>query len=113
MNFQRLGFSSYGIFLAMEGVCYNFLLQKLAEYLQTEDNSPASFEKALASLSEKIQKTSIRLDGLRQQSRRFSVLWMLYAGFAYLLCSIILFLIVGWRNWGPAEYSAVAGSPVL
>lgn len=78
-----------------------------------DDNSPASFEKILSNLSTKISKTSSRLDGLRQRSRRLKVLWTLYAGFAYLLCTIILILVVGWRKWGPTEYTAVAGGPFI
>ncbi|CAD6567096.1 MAG: hypothetical protein ASARMPREDX12_009251 [Alectoria sarmentosa] len=78
-----------------------------------ENNSPASFEKILSNLSAKISKTGGRLDGLRKRSRRLRVLWTLYAGFAYLLCSIILILIVGWRKWGLVEYTAVAGGPVV
>lgn len=78
-----------------------------------DDNSPASFEKTLSTLSAKISKTSTRLDSIRQRSRRLSVLWTLYAGFAYLLYSIILVLVVGWRKWGPVEYVAVAAGPVL
>lgn len=77
------------------------------------DNSPASFEKILSTLSGKISKTTNKLDGLRQRSRRLSVLFTLYAGFAYLLYTIILVLVVGWRKWGPAEYSAVAAGPVM
>ena len=78
-----------------------------------DDNSPASFEKILSNLSTKISKTGSRLDHLRQRSRRLKVLWTLYAGFAYLLCTIILILVVGWRKWGPTEYAAVAGGPVM
>lgn len=77
------------------------------------DNSPASFEKILLNLSTKISKTSSKLDGLRQRSRRLKVLWTLYAGFAYLLCTIILTLVVGWRKWGPTEYTAVVGGPIM
>ncbi|KAL9129386.1 MAG: hypothetical protein Q9217_002150 [Psora testacea] len=58
-----------------------------------DDASPASFEKTLSTLSAKITKTGSKLDNLRQRSRRFNVLWTLYAGFAYLLYSIILVLV--------------------
>jgi len=80
---------------------------------QGDDNSPASFEKILSTLSAKISKATSRLDSLRQRSRRLSVLWTLYAGFAYLLYTIILVLVVGWKKWGAAEYSAVAAGPVM
>ena len=77
------------------------------------DTSPASFEKILLNLSTKIAHSSGRLDNLRQRSRRLKVLWTLYATFAYLLCTIILILVVGWREWGPIEYTSVAGGPVV
>ncbi|KAL2058152.1 hypothetical protein ABVK25_001770 [Lepraria finkii] len=78
-----------------------------------DDNSPASFEKALSTLSAKITKTNSRLNSLRQRSRRLSVLWTLYAGFAYLLYTIIFVLVVGWRNGGPAEYAAFTAGPII
>ncbi|KAI9926144.1 hypothetical protein ASPWEDRAFT_61505 [Aspergillus wentii DTO 134E9] len=78
-----------------------------------EDNSPASFEKALSNLSTKITQATARLDVHRQHARRFKALWTLYTSFAYLLYSIILALVLGWQNWGIVEYSAVAGGPVL
>ncbi|KAL2005168.1 hypothetical protein VTN00DRAFT_3018 [Thermoascus crustaceus] len=78
-----------------------------------EDNSPASFEKALSSLSTRIAKTANRLDAHRQRSRRFKALWTLYTTFAYLLYSIILALVLGWQNWGVIEYAAVLGGPVV
>ncbi|RDL41459.1 Uncharacterized protein BP5553_01438 [Venustampulla echinocandica] len=78
-----------------------------------EDTSPASFEKALSALATKISKSQAQLDSLRQRGRRLKGLWTLYAVFAYLLCFIILFIVVGWRNWTAVEYTAVAGSPLL
>ncbi|KAL9615264.1 MAG: hypothetical protein Q9167_000235 [Letrouitia subvulpina] len=77
-----------------------------------DDSSPASFEKALSALSSKITKTNTKLDSLRQSSRRFNALWTLYTSFAYLLYTIILFLVIGWRQWGLGEYTAVIGGPV-
>ena len=82
-------------------------------YKQGEDNSPASFEKALAALSTKIAQSNTRLDSHRQHARRFKALWTLYTTFAYLLYSIILALVLGWQNWGVIEYAAVSGGPVL
>ncbi|KAL8804762.1 MAG: hypothetical protein Q9182_002354 [Xanthomendoza sp. 2 TL-2023] len=73
----------------------------------------ASFEKALSTLSNRITKTNTKLDSLRQSSRRFSALWTLYTSFAYLLCSVVLILVVGWREWGVLEYAGVVGGPVL
>jgi len=40
-------------------------------------------------------------------------LWTLYSGFAYILYSIILALVLGWNNWSIVEYTAIAGGPVL
>ncbi|KAL8653848.1 MAG: hypothetical protein Q9210_001850 [Variospora velana] len=77
------------------------------------DNSPASFEKTLSALSDKITKTNSKLDTLRQRSRRYSALWTLYTSFAYLLCSIVLVLVVGWKEWGLAEYLEVTGGPLV
>ncbi|KAI4213253.1 MAG: hypothetical protein LQ351_004199 [Letrouitia transgressa] len=77
-----------------------------------DDSSPASFEKALSALSGKITKTNTKLDTLRQSSRRFNALWTLYTSFAYLLYTIILVLVIGWRQWGLGEYTAVVGGPV-
>ncbi|KAL8825740.1 MAG: hypothetical protein Q9191_004228 [Dirinaria sp. TL-2023a] len=68
-----------------------------------DDSSPASFEKILSTLSSKISKKGSDLDSLRQRSRRLGLLWTLYTTFTYLLYSIILLLVVGWRNWGPTE----------
>ncbi|KAI9760139.1 MAG: hypothetical protein M4579_001859 [Chaenotheca gracillima] len=78
-----------------------------------DDSSPASFERALSSLSEKISKKTAHLDSLRQNSRRYKALWTLYTSFAYILYSIISFLVEGWRNWGPVQYTALAGGPMV
>jgi len=85
----------------------------LADSNQSEDASPASFEKTLSALSEKITKAQLQLDILNQRSRRLVALWTLYTSFAYILCTIILALVVGWRNWKAVEYTAVAGSPLM
>lgn len=97
----------------MEGILPVVTTDALTDCSQGDSNSPASFEKILSNLSTKISNTSSKLDGLRQRSRRLKVLWTLYAVFAYLLCTIILILVVGWRKWGPIEYTAVAGGPVM
>ena len=88
-----------------------YLVFRKSNRAQTDDSSPASFEKALSTLSNKITKSTEDLNSLRQRSRRFGLLWTLYSSFAYLLYSIILVLVVGWKNWGPVEYAAVAGGP--
>ncbi|KAL3481423.1 hypothetical protein BJX99DRAFT_164516 [Aspergillus californicus] len=78
-----------------------------------EDNSPASFEKTLATLSTKITQTTSRLDLHRQHARRFKALWTLYTTFIYLLYSVILALVLGWQNWGLTEYAAIIGGPAI
>ncbi|KAE8378631.1 hypothetical protein BDV26DRAFT_186494 [Aspergillus bertholletiae] len=78
-----------------------------------EDNSPASFERALEALSGKITRANTRLDAHRQNARRFKALWTLYTSFAYLLYSIILALVLGWQNFGAVEYIAIAGGPIV
>jgi endoplasmic reticulum junction formation protein lunapark len=74
--------------------------------------SPASFEKALSAASKKIQKANANLDGCRQRARRLKALWTLYAGFTYVLYLMIMSLVVGWKSWGPTEYTAVAAGPL-
>lgn len=81
--------------------------------VQGEDNSPASFEKTLSTLSTRIAESTTRLDQQRQTARRFKALWTLYSTFAYLFYSIILALVLGWESWGVKEYAAIAGGPVL
>lgn len=78
-----------------------------------DDASPAAFERTLSQLQEKITKAQLLLDTLNQHARRRTALWTLYTSFAYILCVVILALVVGWRNWGPTEYTAVAASPVI
>ncbi|KAL4865912.1 hypothetical protein BDV12DRAFT_173721, partial [Aspergillus spectabilis] len=78
-----------------------------------EDDSPAFFEKTLSALSTKITQTTARLDLHRQHARRFKALWTLYTTFIYLSYSIILALVLGWKNWGVKEYAAIAGGPVM
>ncbi|GKT95324.1 protein lunapark [Colletotrichum tofieldiae] len=75
--------------------------------------SPASFEKTLSALSAKITDTQARLDGARATSRRIRVLWSLYLTFAYLVYSIVIFLVVGMNRMGTSEWTGVAGGPVL
>jgi endoplasmic reticulum junction formation protein lunapark len=88
------------------------ILQHLTDE-QADTTSAASFEKTLSALAVKISKTSARNDNLRQRSRRFKVAWTLYTGFAYIFAFLILTLVTGWRNWGPVEYTAVCGGPLV
>ncbi|GJD03990.1 hypothetical protein ColKHC_12815 [Colletotrichum higginsianum] len=80
---------------------------------RANDSSPASFEKTLSALSAKITDTQARLDGARATSRRIRVLWSLYLAFAYLVYSIVIFLVVGMNSMGAWEWSGVAGGPVV
>jgi hypothetical protein len=81
--------------------------------LQGADNSPASFEKTLSTLSGKITESQSHLDRLRSSSRRFRVLWTLYLGFAYLVYAILLLVVVGYQNMGLYEWTGLAGGPVM
>ncbi|KAB5546921.1 hypothetical protein GE09DRAFT_967472 [Coniochaeta sp. 2T2.1] len=78
-----------------------------------QDSSPASFEKTLSTLSKKITATQAQLDSARSTSRRMRVLWTLYLSFAYLVYAIVLFMVVGFKNLGPIEWTGVSGGPVL
>ncbi|KAI1212116.1 uncharacterized protein F4807DRAFT_458318 [Annulohypoxylon truncatum] len=77
------------------------------------DSSPSSFEKTLSTLSDKITKTTTKLDKARSNSRRIKILWTLYLTFAYLVYAIVLTLVVGWQNLGPWEFTGMAGGPIL
>ncbi|CAG8005450.1 unnamed protein product [Penicillium olsonii] len=78
-----------------------------------DDNSAASFEKTLSTLSTKITETTTRLDQQRQSSRRVKALWTLYSTFAYLFYTITITLVFGWDSWGVKEYAALAGGPIV
>ncbi|KAI5299771.1 hypothetical protein KEM55_001786, partial [Ascosphaera atra] len=76
-------------------------------------SSPDEFEKQLSHLSEKLTQTQTTLDKRRARARRYRALWTLYSVFAYLLALVILVLVLGLSNWGPWEYTGVAGGPVV
>ncbi|KAK5656563.1 hypothetical protein OQA88_4542 [Cercophora sp. LCS_1] len=78
-----------------------------------EDSSPAIFEKTLSTLSTKITATQTQLDKTRSTSRRVKLLGSIYLAFAYLVYTIVLFLVVGWRHMGALEWTGMAGGPVL
>ncbi|KAF1978541.1 hypothetical protein BU23DRAFT_549968 [Bimuria novae-zelandiae CBS 107.79] len=73
----------------------------------------AYYERTLSTLTGKIQRASARNDAIRQRSKRFKVMWTLWAGFAYIFCVLFWSLIVGYKNWGPTEYTALAGGPLI
>ncbi|CAK7273483.1 hypothetical protein SEPCBS119000_005679 [Sporothrix epigloea] len=78
-----------------------------------DDDSPASFEKALSALASRIAVTQAKLDRTRSTSRRVRVLCVLYLTFGYLVYAIVLVLVVGWKNMGALEWSGLAGGPLL
>ena len=80
---------------------------------QRDDNSTASFEKSLATLSGKINATTGNLESKRQNLRRFKGLWTLFSILAYLIYLILAALVIGWKNWGAIEYSIAATGPAL
>ncbi|KAH8686590.1 hypothetical protein BGZ61DRAFT_355781 [Ilyonectria robusta] len=78
-----------------------------------DDSSTASFEKTLSTLSTKITDTQSLLDRVRSSSRRARVLWTLYLSFAYLVYTIVLLLVIGYKNLGAYEWTGLVGGPVL
>lgn len=78
-----------------------------------EDNSPASFEKTLSALAEKISKSQAQLESRRLRGRRVKALWTLYSSFAYLVVFVIVLLVIGWKNLTALEYTGLAGSPLI
>ncbi|KAK2067405.1 hypothetical protein P8C59_001152 [Phyllachora maydis] len=80
---------------------------------RSHDSSPASFEKTLSALSNKIATAQHQLERTRAQGRRVKVLGTLYLGFAYVVYAIVLLLVVGWRHLGALEWTGLAGGPVV
>ncbi|KKY18329.1 hypothetical protein UCRPC4_g05040 [Phaeomoniella chlamydospora] len=78
-----------------------------------DDSSPASFEKALAKLSDQITQSTIRLDTTRTRARRVKALWTLYTSIAYLIYSLIVTLILGPKNWDITHYGGIVGAPIV
>ncbi|KAI9669625.1 MAG: hypothetical protein M1831_007321 [Alyxoria varia] len=76
------------------------------------DNSAATFEKTLSTLSNKISKANTHDTLLRTRSRRFKALWTLYTSFVYITYTLISVLVTGREKWGPVEYTVIASSPV-
>lgn len=77
-----------------------------------DDNSAASFEKALSQLSEKITTATARNKLFKHRQRKFKALWTIYTVFGYILIDIILILVTGWEQWGPFEWILVTGGPL-
>ncbi|KAL7270374.1 hypothetical protein RUND412_006924 [Rhizina undulata] len=76
-------------------------------------NSPDGFERILAKLASQISNQSAKLARLRQSSRRYQGLWTLWTVFAYTVCVLILFFVVGMNELGPQEYGGIFGGPVV
>ncbi|KPM36684.1 hypothetical protein AK830_g9879 [Neonectria ditissima] len=89
------------------------LLRLTKLYIQGDSSSTASFEKTLSTLSTKIADTQARLDRVRSSSRRARVLSTIYLSFAYLVYTIVLLLVVGYKNLGRFEWAGLAGGPLL
>lgn len=81
-------------------------------FSREDASSPKSFEKTLATLSDKIQRLQIRGDTLRALHRRVKVLFTLYSSFVYVAAFLILVLVTGYQNWAAPEWTGLAGSPV-
>ncbi|KAI9723093.1 MAG: hypothetical protein M1828_004341 [Chrysothrix sp. TS-e1954] len=77
------------------------------------ETSTAAFERTLSSLSGKISKTTTANASLKLRSRRFRALWTIYACFIYILYTLILVLVTGWKNWSAVEYTAIAAGPLV
>ncbi|KAK7428083.1 hypothetical protein QQZ08_005322 [Neonectria magnoliae] len=78
-----------------------------------DSSSTASFEKTLSTLSTKISDSQASLDRVRASSRRARVLSTIYLSFAYLVYTIVLLLVVGYKNLGRFEWAGLAGGPLL
>ncbi|KAL2206142.1 hypothetical protein CC79DRAFT_1322638 [Sarocladium strictum] len=78
-----------------------------------DTSSTASFEKTLSTLSVKIADSQARLEKARASSRRVKVLVTLYLGFAYLVYSIVVFLVIGANELGQLEWAGVITGPFL
>jgi hypothetical protein len=77
-----------------------------------DDNSAASFEKALSQLSEKITAATARNARFKHRQRKYKALWTIYTVFGYILIDIILILVTRWENWGPLSWTVVSGGPL-
>ena len=79
---------------------------------QGDESSTATFEKTLSTLATKITNTQSDLDATRSRSRRVKVLTTLYLSFAYVVYAIVVALVIGYRNLGAYEWTALSGGPV-
>lgn len=93
--------------------CRVFRTELLLTFNLQSDDSPDSYEKALAALAEKIGKTEQRLALLRQRSRRYSALWTLYTTLGWIVYAIVLLGVVGWREWTWKEWLQLVPFPTV
>ncbi|KAF8473130.1 hypothetical protein BDZ91DRAFT_714042 [Kalaharituber pfeilii] len=77
-----------------------------------DDNSPDSFERVLAKLTNQIQSRTSKLNSLRIQSRRYKALWTLYTIIAWMFYMIVLVLVIGWHALGVKEIGGAVGGPI-
>ncbi|KAF8427820.1 hypothetical protein EV426DRAFT_369811 [Tirmania nivea] len=78
-----------------------------------DDNSPDSFERILAKLTNQIQAQQTKLNSLRIQSRRYKALWTIYNIIAWMLYMVVLMLVVGWQQLRMKEISGAVGGPII
>lgn len=81
--------------------------------VQRADESPASFEKALESISTKIGKTQVDLERKRVNLRWALFNFTLYPSIVYIVFSIVELLVVKPANLGIAEWAGIVGGPFL
>jgi hypothetical protein len=77
-----------------------------------DENSAASFEKALSQLSDKITTATARNARFKHRQRKYKALWTIYTVFGYILIDIILIIVTRWENWGPLSWTLVSGGPL-
>jgi endoplasmic reticulum junction formation protein lunapark len=80
---------------------------------QRSDDSPASFEKALETISTRIGKTQIGLERKRVNLRRALFTCTLYPAIVYIVFAIVELLVVKPANIGIAEWAGIVGGPFL
>ena len=80
---------------------------------QSDNSSPASFERALAKLSTQLTAANLSLDNSRSRARRIKALWTLYTALAYVISAAVLVLVLGPQNWHLPHYVGLVGAPIL
>jgi endoplasmic reticulum junction formation protein lunapark len=78
-----------------------------------DDQSPASFEKALSRLSTQITSSTVSVEKTRTRAHRSKAFWTLWSTLAYIVYTIILALVLGPRQWSLPHYAGLAGAPIV